>query len=245
MIDFCVGDIDPLLFDYLLELFIAEKSISVCISSSHGFFKGQETLSSLCCQSLFDSQYYWFDISELTWVNILVFEMRVTRDWSFLIFISPFFWKIFIFVMIIMRSKDRTIVFIFPEISRWLLNILASTDLWFILEISWSVRSLRTHRLLIFFKERRDNMRPEWVIRVVIKGDESKAIMKIILSKDSIIYSLKFHIKINRPLEVFFVRFTQISTDHVMDRKFSFPSIIQWIEGSLNILQPFFIYLSL
>ena len=245
MIDFCIGNIDPLLFDYLLELFIADKSISVCISSSHGFFKGQETLSSLGSQSLFDSQYYWFDISELTWVNILVFEMRVTRDWSFLIFISPFFWKIFIFVMIIMRSKDRTIVFIFPEISRWLLNILASTDLWFILEVSWSVRSLRAHRLLIFFKERPDNMRPEWVVGVVIKGNESKAIMKIILSKDTIIYPLKLYIKVYRFLEVFFVRFAQISTDHVIDGKFSFPSIVQWIEGSLNILQPFLIYLSL
>ena len=78
----------------------------------------------------------------------------------------------------------------------------------FILKISWSIWSLRADWMFIFFIERSNHATSERFIWVIVKWNETKAVNKIILGKNSIIYSLKFCVKIDWILEIFFLRST-------------------------------------
>ena len=88
-------------------------------------------------------------------------------------------------------------------------------------------------------------MRPECFTGVVVEWDETKTVMEVIFSKNSIINALKLGIEVNWVLEVWFIGFAEVPIYHIVDGKLSFPSIVQHIEGPLNVFEPFLVNLSL
>lgn len=177
--------------------------------------------------------------------SILCVQMRVSRNWFFLIFLTDIFMKLLEVIGFTLdwRLLNRAF-FVFSKITLRLLDWLFS-NLRFILEISWPVWSLRADRLSIFFIKRSNHVALKGFNWVIVKWKEANAVMEIILCKDSIINSLETSIEINLCLEILLLRFAHESADHITDRKLSLSSIIKQVECCLNLFNSLLFWLPL
>ena len=223
-----------LLSYHAFELVEREKSITIRISSLHCFLKQEESFCSFWGQTLFHSRDDRLDFSHLLWCHL--FSLRSL--WSFLVLLF-LFRKLIEIVLLVEVFLLKGLFFIFSEVFRLGLTSLSNT------ELSLAIRTLRNNRDSVLLSERFDEKASKLVICSAVSWKKSHKVDKVILSKDSIIYTLESRVTINCFCKGGTLSFAEVSAQEIFDRKLTFSAVIQQIKDILYLLMSWLLWLTL
>lgn len=161
-------------------------------------------------------------------------ELRISWNNRLLVFLLC---KVLLYFLLLL------FLFLFPEIPYWLRQ--ARSLLWFVqLEVTCSVWFMGKRRARILLIEWSDDIASEILNWIVVKRQETKKIVKIILCESTVIDSLEFGVKIDSFSEWFFLIPTEKTRKQVINRKLTLSTTIQKIESFVDFFANFFIDLT-